>query len=519
MDFAVQVLVALVFFFTALGLLVMRAGLAGKIRMDGSPGMLFALLASLCLDVAVSMLAVSVISLTFVVPRPQLLYLADLMCLVMLFPYPFTRFVLVPLGAAQFAFDFARLSHWRFWNDRTAGGVAMAAWASLRSKKAETARLEQFLASSVAFYPDEGRGWAFLRRLLPRSRRVNALLAAGLLAAARDDFEGARALLKQIAREPLDGRDRTARALAVEWLCADGAERGDWREVMALSMGFSFPHTPLTLFLGCAALRIVGDERAPGEAELERAWRRSGCAAATAPLYERARGPRRRSVPSYVPSRADGGGDLGRALAGQLALSRGTPARPAAALVQVARAWERALEAPEMARALAGRASDLGVPTAVPVLDEVRAQVEEQLGAIALRDGVRLDDLEAGGALLARVGRRIRGEMLGQLDDAIQRITARVEDDRRLPGAVEMGELEALVEQYMAIGKFGGLETRGVAFASMHAPICAWAVWLFNERRQKRVGNAIFRFLWREAFILEDPAALELQSRNVRAGT
>jgi hypothetical protein len=86
MDFAVQVLVALVFFFTALGLLVMRAGLAGKIRMDGSPGMLFALLASLCLDVAVSMLAVSVISLTFVVPRPQLLYLADLMCLVMLFP-------------------------------------------------------------------------------------------------------------------------------------------------------------------------------------------------------------------------------------------------------------------------------------------------------------------------------------------------------------------------------------------------------------------------------------------------
>jgi hypothetical protein len=43
-------------------------------------------------------------------------------------------------------------------------------------------------------------------------------------------------------------------------------------------------------------------------------------------------------------------------------------------------------------------------------------------------------------------------------------------------------------------------------------------VWLYNDRSQRPMGNAIFRWLLREAEALDDQRATMLQTKNVACG-
>jgi len=63
-----------------------------------------------------------------------------------------------------------------------------------------------------------------------------------------------------------------------------------------------------------------------------------------------------------------------------------------------------------------------------------------------------------------------------------------------------------------------GDELRRLAFVKVHSDGCTLAVWMFNDRKERALGNAIFRFLLSEAEALDDARAIGLQTKNVACG-
>lgn len=507
-------------------LLAMRARAASRIRMVMSLGALPPLLWSLFMDCAVNAFALALLWLT--ISHPGWATVAPgLISLVILFPYPFARAVLVPLGASEAACLMACMSHRSFWHDRVGGGVGAGARALLRrcSRPERAAFLERHLAESSALDDSDipsPPGW--LRPLfffVPEPSPANALLGTGLLCAARGDADGAREVLERIETLAPHPAATEARRLAIEWRCADAAERGDWTLIVCLGTDESLPRTPVTRFLAAVALRLLADARAPDDEALLAAWRRSGRRKNTEPLLARALGSADRGPASRTPARNGPSGSeeaLRCALGAHLAVSDRTPERPAVALRGLASLWDRVLADSAMRESLSRRARDLGVPGAVAVLDDLELQVEQQLASLVRRDRIPLCELQCALGRLAKVGRSLRDELVGQLEQATGALRRRVEEDRRLPGAVELSEFHAIQGTYRQIAEFGGMEQRRLAFSIAHAPVCGLAVWLWNERRQRRVANEIFRFLLIEAVVLDEPSAFYLQARNVRAG-
>jgi hypothetical protein len=50
----------------------------------------------------------------------------------------------------------------------------------------------------------------------------------------------------------------------------------------------------------------------------------------------------------------------------------------------------------------------------------------------------------------------------------------------------------------------------------LHTVLCSFAVWLFNVRGERPMGNAIFRWLVEQARRVGDERSIELQERNVK---
>jgi hypothetical protein len=145
----------------------------------------------------------------------------------------------------------------------------------------------------------------------------------------------------------------------------------------------------------------------------------------------------------------------------------------------------------------------------------VQAEVEEDLTDLVLARALPLDALGDRGELSARVRRRVRDRLLSEVEITIAATRRRADEKRALPAIDEWREWNALRAQYERGVRLAGEDLRRLAFLRLHDAACALAVWLFNERGEKPIGNAIFRFLLAEAHALGDERAVDLQSRNV----
>jgi hypothetical protein len=67
---------------------------------------------------------------------------------------------------------------------------------------------------------------------------------------------------------------------------------------------------------------------------------------------------------------------------------------------------------------------------------------------------------------------------------------------------------------YPRAAGLGGIELRRLAFPHVHHTVCKLAVWLWNQREEHVMANAMFRWLLDEALSVGDAEAIELQSRN-----
>ena len=422
--------------------------------------------------------------------------------------WPIARYVLAPFGLVKPAY-YVALGAWAQNEERSSLALLAASIALIRRP--------QFDPEAAEFLDQKLQGESTLRGA--------GIAASAVLALARGDHEGARVLFESV--RTLDGRvcGPAARHTAAEWLAASAAERGNWDEVAQIGADLVDAGRPAWLLSGVAK-RLLGRGDAPTKWWLLFRWAFSPARLATYPLVERAIAVPDGAVPidedrdstlPQVPVSPEGD-RLARALAMHVNLL--TSKRPVAReIAAVGRAFDEALSSDSLAHDIEERAVFLGANRGSSVLSRLRADVEESLFHLLKRHRIALDDtVDDLGETAASAQRRLRDEALAVIEALSDAVKNRVSERRALSPIDEWREFSALRLAYERGVGMGGAELRYLAFTKVHRDVCAQAVWLFNDRKEKPIANAMFRFLLSEARAVGDTAGVELQTKNVSCG-
>jgi hypothetical protein len=424
--------------------------------------------------------------------------------LVLLFPWPITRVVLIPFGWWRAAWHFAQLAGW-VWRGDVAGGQLIAgAWAVLRQRHPNPAAI----------------AWLTARRDEIEPLGAPGVLGSALLADALGDRTAARRLMRIVADFDDGSRPPLTRYLANEWLVADAAERGAWAEVELRGRS---PHrrSRATRLLGDVGARLIGYPPVPSDAALVLRWLIAPSRLQTWPLVRRAlRQVRAEVVPEgrrpieYAAPALDGPALLA---AHSQAIARGRV--PTDRLMQLGRSWDQLLADPQLRSQTARRALALRAGDPDTVIERLGRQVEADLFALARAGAVPLAVLEQGSSpALRRVARELRHDLLDELAILCEGLDARVRARRQLPPLDELREFLVIREHYERVCELGGADLVRIAFSQIHDPLCNLAVWLWDERGDAAIANAMFRWLGHEAVMAGDEEAAALQRRNIACG-
>lgn len=423
--------------------------------------------------------------------------------LILLFPWPIVRYVVIPLGMPRVAYV---LTHFAFvtWAGRTrSGAVVAAAWAALRSRRDQ----RDFLDA--------------LEVLLSKRRLgVAEVTAFGLIAAKRGRLDDARLLLASADELAKNQPPTLARAIAAEWVVADAASRGDWSRAARVGRCKDlFARTRVTRLIGDVAARLTGEEEVPPW-KLWLRWSMAPHRIWTRALVERAAkqapGSASKEVrpePVVLPVDDD---PFVRAMTLHVALLR----RPKEALLdddlfRLARTWDEALAEANLAHRSSERALQLGAPASNRALAQLADDVQADLVALARGAGVPLD--RDAGPTLEGAKKKLRDSALSELELAASALDHRVHEKRKLPAVDEWREWLVLRERAEAAFRLGGARLHRLGFSALHSPVCALAVWLFNERDENHAAHAIFHWLLTQAEAVDDLDAVRLQQGNVAA--
>jgi hypothetical protein len=167
--------------------------------------------------------------------------------------------IVVPLGLPRIAYWVARCC-WTvevMWE--TAAGAAMYGALAL-ARKSPSADTIDWLENKVkSGHPLRGA----------------AVLTLGLLAAQRGDRRGARGLLLVVDASERNFVSSRGRAIARDWLIADAARIGNWREVIRLGRpGYGYDNASLrwSYCMARIAERLIGDPRGARDWQLWLIW-------------------------------------------------------------------------------------------------------------------------------------------------------------------------------------------------------------------------------------------------------
>ena len=454
-------------------------------------------------------------------------------------PWETARHVAVPLGWPKLAFHLGAES-FDFADDRIGGGLIAAAWAACRQREPD---------------PD---ALAWIEGKRDGSGRLGdcRVIATALIAEARGDRDGARALMESVALLP--EVTPPGRELAAEWLAVDDAGRGEWRRILARAprrvhrqlavdgaeLGLPaevggvrrvdpsgreqvWPATPLTFFLEGVAARMIGASGAPDDRALLLRWVEAPRRRHTWALYRRAIAPRATAAPAtaVAPAPASASAEaapvadpvaaaVGAHVAALDAHACGRLGR--ADVAAAARAWDRALSSTDTRTAILARAIDVGAPPDAghKVLDELARTAADDLATLILVAELPLDELRDATGTLGVVAQRVRHRLLGDLELAISRTAERVRARRALPAIDEWRELCALRAAHLRASRIGGDALRRLAFPHLHEELTPWLIWLWNDRHEHVLSDALTTWLLAEALAVGDTQAIELHAKN-----
>lgn len=422
---------------------------------------------------------------------------------VLLAPWVVARNVFIPLGMSRAARVLSGLSGWTWAEDRAGGALVAGAWAVLRQKAPSRARMAE------------------LERLRDDHGRLTAanVLATGLLAAARGDLASARRLLESVDEIGAQTTANTVHALAREWLVVDAAERGLWTDVVRLASGRR-ARTRVTRLLGAVGARLSGRAGAPTNAALWMLWLLAGKrrhtfalvkqAAAVAAQRDQTPSPLARRLSTTIQSNV-----FQDALSAHVyALARDASRLDARELARLAEVWDSALADPETHARVLARARALGARDGEVAWRSLADEVSRDLANLARSAGVAIAEYAGHSRVLGDAQLWLRNDLIAEIELAFDALCERVQDQRALSPMDEWREFLSLRALYQRAVDLGGMGLRRLAFPHVHHTVCKLAVWLWNERRELLMANAMFRWLLTEARLVGDSEAIELQSRN-----
>jgi hypothetical protein len=425
------------------------------------------------------------------------------------FPWPITRLLLIPAGLPRLSYWLARTSDLTFRLDVSGGAAAAAGWALCRQRRLD----------------EESADWLAGKLAQQAPLRGAGVLASGLLLAARGDRDGARVIISAVS----DVDDRVcppeAKRMAAGWLAADAAERGEWTRVAELGPTLETAGR-LAWLLSAIAQSLLLEPMAPGKLGLWLRWALAPHRRETLPLVRRALEAldgtfiEPEEEPPIAPAAAPAGADAIRTALSLHAsvLTRAPGALRAEDVRAAGQAWDAALFDKATERLLFERALVVGASSATAVLGRMRAAVEDDLTAVVLASGMPLVYLGEHGQVASRVRARLRDQLLTEIEAASDAIKRRVDDKRPLPAPDEWREWSNLRASYDRNVRRAGDDLRRLAFVKVYPDACSYAVWLFNEQKQRPLGNAVFRWLLAEATALDDTRAMALMAKNVACG-
>ena len=187
-------------------------------------------------------------------------------------------------------------------------------------------------------------------------------------------------------------------------------------------------------------------------------------------------------------------------------------------LARLGQAWDRALGDEALERRLLVRSMELGTHEARQLRAQLQEQAARQLAAQARAGGLALGALESPGGTVERATWLLRDELLAELEACCEATRRRAIDRRPLPAADEWREWLAIRGRYERVIALAGPAARRLAWPRVRDDGCKLAVWLWNERGEKTIAHAMFRWLLDEATELQDAEAMELQQKNVNCG-
>jgi len=372
---------------------------------------------------------------------------------------------------------------------------------------------------------------AFLaKRLALVSQGAAALLAAAMQLARTQGLAQAVPLLRCV--DTLDPKLQNPWAMetAHELLVVEAISRGDWPKAASHKAGvFS---SPLTHFLGdCARVFVSKPDGAQAANLADRIdwrthWQRLSAEQRQHLQWLLARAQNHR--PQKTGSSELNMSERPRIELALAALTRLWLAPPHATdpsrLRAVGETWDQALSDKALQQKLLTRALALGIPGAEQkAKDTLRAQVVATLRGYLAQGAVSMEKLFPDGkmpakSVLLEASLAVRAEFLEKFEALTGKLEERTLDKRALPWLDEWREWAQVRDAYQRIDDFGGLEARRLAWTSLHRQANNWACWLWNERSEKVLANAVFRFLEREAEALGDDRSLQLARKNVGSG-
>jgi hypothetical protein len=426
------------------------------------------------------------------------------------FPWILATRVLIPLGLPRFAHGWIRhTADVSVKLDHPGGAAVAAAWALARQETLDeetAAWLEAELAKSA---PLRGAG----------------IFAAALLLAARGDTDGARQLIESLRHLDPRACPPLIRRLAAAWLATDAAARGEWLRAAQLGVTLKEGGREAWLLSGVAQCLLL-EPMAPGRLGLWMRWALAPHRRATLPIVRRALDALDGvfiepddEAPSRVVTETIEGDPWSSALLlhASVLSKQGAPVT-ADELRTLGHAWDAVLGDKATERAVAARALTIGASGASAALLRLRQSVEDDLAALVLASGLPLADLGPQGGMADRLRVRVRERLLSEVELSSDAIRRRCDEQRPLPAIDEWREWIRLVAQYERGVRLCGPDFRRLAFYKVHPDACSLAVWLFNDRAQRPLGNAIFRWLLEEARAVDDARAVALQAKNLACG-
>ena len=269
--------------------------------------------------------------------------------------------------------------------------------------------------------------------------------------------------------------------------------------------------------LATVARRLGGTGPRPSDAELERAWSRAPSRQRLRALVDRALHHSEpvdaADPPHATPLEAD---PHRCALLAHAALVA-SPSPTARGLADACAAWDRVLGDAGFVDTARRRAAVLGARVDPP--EALSAGIQADLVTLVRATGLELGEGARGdGETLVRVRRALHQRLLDELEIVADALASRVRARRILAMHEEWREYLAVRGAFARAVAMTGPELQRLGYAIVNPPVCALAVWLWNDRRNRVHAHQMFRWLLREAELAEDTEAIALHRRNVECG-